>query len=136
MGERGYKMYVSYAVFAAELVLPIYEKKYPEDKRPRQAIEAAKKCIIDPSPENKNAAATAHAYAAVAAYAAAAADAAYAAADAAYAAHVYAAYAAADAATAAADAAYAAYAAYAAALAAHAVRLKILDYGIKLLRSE
>ena len=35
--------YVSYAVFAAEQVIGSYEKEYPNDKRPRQAIEAAKK---------------------------------------------------------------------------------------------
>ena len=51
-----YKGYVSYAVYAAELVLPIWEKKYPDDKRPRKAIEAAKRCIDDPSDENKEAA--------------------------------------------------------------------------------
>jgi len=50
---KGYKMYVSYAVFAAEQVLPFYEKKYPNDDRPRKAIEAAKKCIDNPSDENK-----------------------------------------------------------------------------------
>ncbi len=33
---------VKYAVFAAELVLPIFEKKYPNDDMPRKAIEAAK----------------------------------------------------------------------------------------------
>ena len=40
-----YDQYVSYAVYAAEQVIDIYEKKYPADKRPRLAIEAAKKCI-------------------------------------------------------------------------------------------
>ena len=40
-----YDQYVSYAVYAAEQVIDIYEKEYPNDKRPRQAIEAAKKCI-------------------------------------------------------------------------------------------
>ena len=35
-----YKKYVSYAVFAAEQVIDIFEKKYPNDKRPRAAIEA------------------------------------------------------------------------------------------------
>jgi len=40
-----YDQYVSYAVYAAEQVIDIYEKKYPNDKRPRNAIEAAKKCI-------------------------------------------------------------------------------------------
>jgi hypothetical protein len=65
-----YKQYVSYAVFAAEQVIEVYEKQYPDDKRPRQAIEAAKKCIKDPNKKNK-AAANAAAYAADAAYAAA-----------------------------------------------------------------
>ena len=54
-----YKGYVSYAVYSAELVLPIWEKKYPKDGRPRKAIEAAKRCIDDPSKKNKEAAAAA-----------------------------------------------------------------------------
>jgi hypothetical protein len=33
------------AIYAAELVLPIFEEKYPDDKRPRQAIEAKKKWL-------------------------------------------------------------------------------------------
>ena len=48
-----YSQYVSYAVFAAELVIDIFEKEFPDDKRPRTAIEAAKKCIKNPSDENK-----------------------------------------------------------------------------------
>ena len=72
----------------AERVLHIYESKYPNDDRPRKAIEAARS-------GDKNAAADA---AAAAAYAAAAA------------AYAYAAAADADAAAAAANAAYAAYA--------------------------
>ena len=68
-----YKQYVSYAVFAAEQVIEIYEKKYPNDKRPRTAIEAAKKCIAAPTKKNKAAAYTAAAAAADAAAAAAAA---------------------------------------------------------------
>ena len=111
-----YKQYVSYAVFAAEQVIDIYEKKYPNNKKPREAIEAAKKCIENPTEENKKA------YAAAAARGAAA-DAAYAAAAAAY----------------AADAAAAADAAYAAAAAADArqkMQLKILNYGISLLGVE
>ena len=51
-----YKQHVSYAVFAAEQCIDIYEKKYPDDNRPRLAIEAAKQCIKNPSPENKSAA--------------------------------------------------------------------------------
>ena len=34
-----------YAVYAAELVIHIYEEKYPNDPRPRKAIEAAKNLI-------------------------------------------------------------------------------------------
>ena len=30
------------AIYCAELVLPIFESKYPDDKRPRKAVEAAK----------------------------------------------------------------------------------------------
>ena len=66
-----YKQYVAYAIFAAEQVVWIYEKKYPGDKRPRTAIDAAKKCLKDQSKENKAAADAAYA-AAYAAYAAAA----------------------------------------------------------------
>jgi hypothetical protein len=116
------KQYIAYAVYAAEQVIELYEKKYPEDKRPRQAIKAAKLCLKNNSTKNKNDAAAYAAYAA-----------AYAAYEAAYAA-AYAAYAAADA------AAYAAYeAAYAAAdAAAYVARekmlIKILKYGMKLLK--
>jgi hypothetical protein len=90
----------------AELVLPIYEKAYPNDNRPRKAIEAARNGDRDAARD----AAYAARDAAYAAYAAR--DAAYAAAYAAYAARdaAYAAYAARDAAYAAAYAAYAAYA--------------------------
>jgi hypothetical protein len=103
------EMSVELAIYAAELVLPIFEKQYPDDKRPAEAIAAAKKWLADPSEENRIAAYVAHA-----AYAAA-----Y---DAARSAHAaaYVAYAAAHAADAAArDAAYAAaHAADAAAYAA------------------
>ena len=75
--EMAYRQYVSYAVFAAEQVIDIYEAKYPDDSRPRMAIEAAKKCIEHPTRANKSAAdAAAHAVAYAAAYAAHAADAA------------------------------------------------------------
>ena len=40
---------IKYAVFAAELVLPIFEKKYPNDDMPRKAIEAAKQFILYPT---------------------------------------------------------------------------------------
>ena len=102
---------VQYAVFAAEQVINIHEKKYPDDERPRKAIEAAKDYLKNPSKKTKAAAA-------------AAADAAYAAADAAayaYAAYAYAAYAAADA------------AAYAAA-AKKELQIKIIEYGKNLIK--
>ena len=51
-----YKQYVSYGVYGAESVIKIYEKEYPENKRPRKAIQAAKRCLINPSNKNKNAA--------------------------------------------------------------------------------
>ena len=65
-----YKQYVSYAVFAAEQVIKNYEKQYPDDKRPRTAIEAAKKCIENPNDENKKEAARAAYWAACASSAA------------------------------------------------------------------
>lgn len=59
------KQAVQYAIFAAEQVIDIYEGKYT-DKRPRNAIEAAKAYLKNPSKETK-----ADAYAAAAdAYAA------------------------------------------------------------------
>jgi hypothetical protein len=139
---------VEYAVFAAELVINIYEDKNPSDDRPRKAIEAAKAYLKSPSKSTKKKAyaaadaAAAYAYdaaaaaaaAAYAAYAYAAADAAYAAAaaDAAYAAYAaaaYAAYAAADADAAAAAAADAAYAA-----ARKDIQKQIIEYGKTLLK--
>ena len=68
-----HKQKVQYAIFSAEQVIEIYEKKYPKDHRPRRAIETAKKWV-----ENPTANAAYAAYAAV--YAAYAADAANAAA--------------------------------------------------------
>jgi hypothetical protein len=59
------KQKVQYSIFAAEQVLPIFEKKYPNDKRPRLAIEAAKNYLKIPCKKTKNAA-----YAAYAIYAA------------------------------------------------------------------
>jgi hypothetical protein len=145
---------VRYAIFAAEQVLHFFEGKHPDDKRPRQAIEAARRYLetpCDAADAAYAAYATAYAaYVADAAYAArAAADAAYAADAAARAAAyaAYAAYAAADAAYAAyaaADAAYAAYAARAAARAAGeggdqewAKMLRsILRYGVELIEAQ
>ena len=62
---------VKLAIFAAELVIDIFEKQYPDDKRPRMAIEAAKKWLDNPTADTARAAADAAA-AAYAAYAAAA----------------------------------------------------------------
>ena len=61
-----YKQYVSYAVYSAKQVLQNYEEKYPDNKTPREAIEAAIKCMKNPTEKNKRAAASA-AYAAYAA---------------------------------------------------------------------
>jgi len=145
---------VKYAVYAARQVLKLFEDKYKDDKRPREAIEAAERWTRNPSEKNRNAAdaASAAAYnaadAAANADADAAANAAYAAAnadaDAAYAAYAYAAASAASAANAAANAAaYAAYADADAAYAANAyaaayvaMRIKILKYGILLLSKQ
>jgi hypothetical protein len=146
-----HKQKVQYAVYAAEQVIEIFEKKYQNDKRPREAIEAAKAYLKDPSDKNKNAAANAANAAYAAAYAAAytaaytAAYAADAAADAAAYAAAYSAYSAYS-----ADAAYSAYAAanaaanaaaYAAADAAYAaakrkeLKIKIINNGMMILKS-
>ena len=47
---------IKYAIFAAEQVIDIFEKKYPGDKRPRLAIEAAKKVLGEDTEENRDAA--------------------------------------------------------------------------------
>jgi len=125
-----YSQYVSYAVFAAEQVIKNYEKQYPDDKRPREAIEAAKRCIENPSDENKKEAAraanSASYSAARAAYWAACAASAASAADSAA---DSAAWGAVNAADSAAD-----RSAYRAARAAKSAKIlkKILKYGIKL----
>ena len=41
------------AIFAAEQVLSIFEKKYPDDKRPRQAIDAAKEVLKHDTKKNR-----------------------------------------------------------------------------------
>ena len=131
---------IRYAIFAAEQVISIFEKKCPEDKRPRLAIEAAKAVIENDTKETRAAACAAYAAANTAALAAG--DAAYAAANtAACAANTaaYVAYAAA-AAMAAAWASWAA-AAYAAAWAAGAaagdeMKEKIVRYGLELHKKE
>ena len=73
------KQNIKLAIYSAELVLPIFEEKYPEDNRPRKSIEAAKKCLVSDTKKNRTAAAAAADAAAAATYAAAAAAAAYAA---------------------------------------------------------
>ena len=47
---------LKYAIYAADLVLPIFEKECPEDFKPRQSIEAAKICLENDTKENKKAA--------------------------------------------------------------------------------
>ena len=106
------KQYLRYAIYAAKQVLGIYEKENPNDKRPREAIRAAKKVLVRDTKQNRDAA-YATAYAADAA--------AHTAADAAYAAHT------------AADAAYAADAAAYAAAERTKMQKRILNYGISLI---
>ena len=133
---------VKIAIYTAEKVIDVFEKKYPNDDRPRKAIEAAKAWLKEPTGTNRAAAkAAAAAAAAAAANDDAAANAANddaaanaanddAAANAAYAA-VYAA-----AAANAADAANAA-AAYATVYAAKTkLKTDILNYAIKVLVSK
>ena len=50
------KQRIEWAIYAAELVIDIYEKQYPGDKRPREAIRAAKKYLKSPTKKNKDAA--------------------------------------------------------------------------------
>ena len=98
---------IRYAIFSAAAVIDIYEKKFPGDNRPREAINAAKTYIKSPTADNARAAADAARAADAAADAAAgAARAAYAAAD-------------------IADAAYAD-------AAADAVKTKIIRFGCRL----
>ena len=100
------------AIGFAERALPVWEREYPKDVRPRKAIEAAKEWLKSPSAYAS--------YAAVDAAYAAASYAAYAAYAAGYSAAATASYAAAAAAT--ATASYAAAAANAAGYAARALR--------------
>ena len=136
---------VKYAIYAAKQVLKIFEDKYKDDKRPREAIEAAERWTRNPSEKNRNAAdaASAAAYTAYvsSASASAAAYTAYVSSASAYAAYAaaastYTTNAAADAANAANEAYAAANDTYADANAANAaadVRIKMLKYGILLL---
>jgi len=100
---------ILYAIFTAESVLPEFEKKYPKDSRPRNAIEAAKAYLKNPCKKTKAAAAYAAGAAGAASAAAYAADA-----------DVYAT----NAATNAADADD------------KKTQIKILNYGLKLLGAE
>jgi hypothetical protein len=113
---------VMYVIYAAEQVIDIYEERYPGDRRPREAINAAKEYLKNPCKRTKVAAATA-ADAAYAAYAAA--DVVYAAA-AAFAAFV-----------AASSVAFAAASSVAFAVDAaekEKMKKRILKYGIKILK--
>ena len=104
VGTLTQRICVRWAAECSKRVLHLYEDKYPDDKRPREAINAALAWAKDPSDKNRDAA-NAAANAAYAAYAA------------------YAANAAANAAKAAANAAYE----------RDKMKIKILGYGIKLL---
>jgi len=134
------KQKVEFAIFTAELVLDIYEKKYPNDNKPRKAIDAAKNYLLNPSRKNINDAADAANAASAAAYSAYSAasatyDAAYAAAAAAAAsAAAYSAAAAASAASAdaASNAAYASY--NAANKNKKKIQTKIINKAIELLK--
>jgi len=79
--------YVEVAIYSAKLVLNVFEEKYPNDERPRKAIEAAEKYLENKNDDTHDAVDAARA-AAVDAARAAAVDAAYAAAYAAYAAYI------------------------------------------------
>ena len=118
---------VKYAVYSAELVLPILEKKHPKDDRPRKAIEAAKNWLANPTKENAHAAD---------AHAAHAADAAHAAVDAAASYTADAAYAATYRKIIASAAAYALDAAYDVAAYDAPTYRKIIAYGIELIKGE
>ncbi len=47
---------VALSIYAAELCIENFEKVYPNDSRPRDAIKAAKKWLKNPTKENKSAA--------------------------------------------------------------------------------
>ncbi len=53
------ELYLKYAIYSAELVLHIFEHQFPDDNRPREAIEAAKACLRCNSDSNIAAAADA-----------------------------------------------------------------------------
>ncbi|KKK98132.1 hypothetical protein LCGC14_2645780 [marine sediment metagenome] len=47
---------IALSIFAAELILDNYEKEYPNDSRPRDAIKAAKKVLKHDTIKNRSAA--------------------------------------------------------------------------------
>ena len=47
---------VALSIYAAELCIENYEKVYPNDDRPRKAIEAAKAWLLSPTKKNESAA--------------------------------------------------------------------------------
>jgi len=51
------RQYLAYEIFAAEQVIDIWEKKHPDDARPRQAIDATKAVLKDDTIENRELAA-------------------------------------------------------------------------------
>ena len=134
------KQCVQYAIFAAEQVLGNYEKEFPNDERPRLAIEAAKKYFKIPSEKNKSAAESAAESAASAAESAArsAASAAWSAAECAAWSAAWSAASAASAAwsaarSAARSAAWSAARSAAWSAAESEMKTKIINYGLKLL---
>ena len=125
---------ISYAIFAAEQVISIFEGEIKDDKRPREAIEAAKEYLKNPTDENRDKCKSASLAATAAAYAYT------------YAASRVAASASRAAAVASRAASYASYAATASDSAASAasdasaydadMRVKILSYGYRLLTTD
>lgn len=104
-----------YAIYAAKLVLPIFEETYPDDNRPREAIKAAERYLKNPTKKNK-----------AEALSAAAASSSYASCAASYASSYTASYASSCASCAAIDAVKA----------NNSIKPKIINYGIKLIREE
>jgi hypothetical protein len=113
---------VRLAIFAAEQVINIFEKKQPKNKRPREAIEAAKKWLKNPTEKNRLAAAAHHASVASSSGSYASVAAAYAAAASSVASQ-YASY-------------YASYASYAAASSAASARERTLNKCEKFIHKE
>lgn len=117
------KQCIRYTIFAAESVIKIYEKKCLKDSRPKKTIQAAKNYLKNPCKKTKDAASAAYASAYAAAYTVADYAAAY------VSAVAISAYASAYAAT------YAAYtAANVTAIVKKESQIKILNYGIKILK--